>query len=121
MFSTLEESDKEKIIDAVEKEVVSAEKSIIIEGETGEELYIVESGKLSCSKFFSGQQTFLKYYLPGEVFGDLALLYNAPRAASIKAEEESLLWKLDRTTFNLIVKTAAIKRTEKYKQFLSEV
>jgi len=41
------------------------------------------------------------------VFGELALLYNAPRAASIKAESACALWALDRNTFNNIVKEAS--------------
>lgn len=45
--------------------------------------------------------------MPGEGFGELALLYNAPRAATIKAIENSIVWKLDRDEFNHIVKDAA--------------
>jgi cAMP-dependent protein kinase regulator len=36
-------------------------------------------------------------------------MYNAPRAATIKAKEESTCFSLDRDTFNVIVKQAAIK------------
>jgi len=43
----------------------------------------------------------------------LALLYNAPRAASIKAKTECVLWSLDRDTFNNIVKDASMKKREK--------
>lgn len=35
----------------------------------------------------------------GEGFGELALLYNAPRSASIKATETSYLWGIDRNVF----------------------
>jgi cAMP-dependent protein kinase regulator len=49
----------------------------------------------------------LKKYSPGEGFGELALLYNAPRAATITADEDSSVLKLDRDTFNNIVKQAA--------------
>jgi cAMP-dependent protein kinase regulator len=49
----------------------------------------------------------LKAYEPGDAFGELALLYNAPRAATIKAKTKCLLWVLDRSTFNYIVKDAA--------------
>ena len=45
--------------------------------------------------------------MPGEGFGELALLYNAPRAATIAATEDSIVWRLDRDTFNHIVKDAA--------------
>lgn len=54
-------------------------------------------------------------------FGELALLYNAPRAASIKGKKESVLYALDRETFNLIVKDAVIKRREIFIKFLSKI
>lgn len=63
----------------------------------------------------------MKAYQPGEAFGELALLYNAPRAATITANEDCLLWKLDRDTFNHIVKDAAQRRREKYETFLTQV
>jgi cAMP-dependent protein kinase regulator len=50
----------------------------------------VGTGTLSCQKLFPGntEATFLKTYQPGEAFGELSLLYNAPRAATIIANEE---------------------------------
>jgi cAMP-dependent protein kinase regulator len=47
---------------------------------------------------------YLKTYYPGEAFGELALLYNAPRAATIKVKTSAVLFALDRQTFNNIVK-----------------
>ena len=49
----------------------------------------------------------MKTYQPGEAFGELALLYNAPRAATIVAKTNCVLWQLDRSTFNHIVKDAS--------------
>lgn len=59
--------------------------------------------------------------MPGEAFGELALLYNAPRAATIKAKTDCDLWVLDRNTFNYIVKDAAARKREKYEEFLKSV
>jgi cAMP-dependent protein kinase regulator len=63
----------------------------------------------------------VKEYSAGDVFGELALLYNAPRAATIIAETEGVLWSLDRECFNHIVKDAAVKRRERYVEFLCKV
>ena len=71
---------------------------VIQEGDEGDCLYVVASGQLKCTKVFKGntEPTFLKSYNSGEAFGELALLYNAPRAASITAETDCLLYALDR-------------------------
>lgn len=84
---------------------------------------MVESGQLTCTKKFKPDEdeTFLKEYAPGESFGELALLYNAPRAATIVAKSDVTLWSLDRNTFNNIIKTAVQKKREKYDNFLDKV
>jgi cAMP-dependent protein kinase regulator len=46
------------------------------------------------------------------------LLYNAPRAATITSKTDYVIWRLDRDTFNHIVKDASAKKREKYDNFL---
>ena len=86
-------------------------------------MYVLESGSLDCTKIFAGNKdpTHLKVYQPGEGFGELALLYNAPRAATITAKTDYVIWRLDRDTFNHIVKDASAKKREKYDNFLQSV
>jgi len=123
MFNSLEEKELVIVIDAIEE--VSATKGTVIiqEGDQGDCMYVLEEGELDCTKIFPGntEPTFLKKYAPGEGFGELALLYNAPRAASITAVTDSIVWKLDRDTFNHIVKDAAQRKREKYDEFLQKV
>jgi len=64
------------------------------------------------------EQNFIREYQNGEMFGELALLYNAPRAANIFAKTDCTLWSLDRLTFNGVVRNAAIKKRMKYENFL---
>lgn len=96
---------------------------MIIENTEGDCLFVVEEGNLDCTKLFPGntEPTFFLTYGPGGAFGELALLYNAPRAASITAKTDCILWKLDRGTFNHIVKEAAIKKRMLYDEFLKTV
>jgi cAMP-dependent protein kinase regulator len=121
MFSALEENEAVVVIDAMEEKRFKGGDSIIVENENGDELFVVETGKLKCTKVIDGESKFLKHYEPGEAFGELALLYNAPRAATIVADEDCLLWSLDRATFNHIVKDAAARKREKYEDFLKSV
>ena len=86
-----------------------AKKEVINEGDFGDCLFVVDSGCLECYKKMSdGEEKLVKTYHEGETFGELALLYNCPRAARIMTVEDSRLWKLDRNTFNVIVKDAAV-------------
>jgi len=96
---------------------------VITQGETGDCLFVVEKGDLECYKKFTkeSEPKLVKQYGPGDAFGELALLYNSPRAATVKAKSRSILWMLDRETFNHIVKDAAMKKREKYEEFLKKV
>lgn len=104
MFQHLEKEDLEVVIDAMEERKFGSGDSVIKQGDDGDELYVNYQGTLDCSKVFSGntESTFLKKYVPGEVFGELCLLYNTPRAASIVATSDCVLYSLDRKTFNHI-------------------
>lgn len=123
MFRHLEEKEMSIILDAVEVKQFDSNDMVIKQGDDGYELYIVGAGHLKCYKRFpdKSEDTYLKTYEPGEVFGELSLLYNAPRAASIQAIEPSVLYSIDRETFNHIVKQSAIENRNKYEDFLSQV
>merc|ERR1711988_586223 len=76
---------------------------------------------MGANKDEEGHGNQIKSYGPGESFGELALLYNAPRAATIIAAEDSVCFSLDRDCFNNIVKEAASKRRERFEEFLNKV
>lgn len=121
MFSHLQGSEKRIVIQSMEEKKAEDGETVIKEGDDGNELFIVESGELKCFKIIEGESKHIKDYHVGEAFGELALLYNAPRAATIIAQGNCVLWSLDRECFNHIVKDAAMRRREKYVDFLSRV
>jgi len=110
MFATLNPKDRKAILDAIVPMTFKQGDVVIKEGEDGDNFYLVELGRLTCSKRLDpndAEDTFLKEYVPGESFGELALLYNAPRAATIVCKSETCqLWSLERLTFNTIIKKA---------------
>merc|ERR1712224_670163 len=77
--------------------------------------------EVKCSVPIDGEEKCVKTCEPGDVFGELALMYNCPRAASVEADTEGTCWKLDRETFNAIVRDAAQKKREKWEAFLKKV
>lgn len=54
-------------------------------------------------------------------FGELALLYNMPRAATIKATSEGQLWALDRQTFRRILLKSAFRKRKMYEALINSV
>jgi len=123
MFNGLEEKDQNIVVDAMEIRDFKPNDYVIRQGDDGDALYIVNTGQLKCCKKFSKSEPdkFLRYYSSGEVFGELALMYNVPRAASIIAVETSQLFSLDRMSFNAIVKVSAMSQRERYDQFLAKI
>ena len=123
IFNSLDDKELKTVIDSFEEKHYKSGENVITQGDEGDVLYLVDSGELDCEKVFKAgnKPTYLKTYKPGESFGELALLYNAPRAATIRAKTNSTCWALDRECFNNIVKDAAIKKREKYENTLKKV
>jgi cAMP-dependent protein kinase regulator len=96
---------------------------VITEGDQGDCLYVVKSGRYLCTKLDQVTQAprTIKEYTQGESFGELALLYNTPRAASITALTNGVLWRLDRETFTAIVRDGAAKTRERFDKILSSI
>jgi len=121
MFNELEPNDMETILLAMKEVKFTADQKVITEGEDGDYLFVVEEGSLDCIKVVNDAEKVVKTCSVGDVFGELALLYNCPRAASVVARGSVVCWQLDRETFNHIVKDAAVKRRNKYDNFLKDV
>lgn len=121
MFQSIEQQDLDSVIGAMAEVKLEAKVRCINQGDDGDFLFVIESGKLNCIIKVGDEDKVVKTCEVGDVFGELALLYNCPRAASVEASEACVLWKLDRDTFNHIVKDAAQKKRQRYEIFLAKV
>jgi len=122
LFSTLDKANLNIIIDAMLEKNVAKDERIIQEGDDGDVMYVIEKGSIECMKKINGSEKVVKTCGAGDFFGELALLYNCPRAASVEARgDAAVLWQLDRATFNHIVRDASMKKREQYEKFLKSV
>nr|CAD7433379.1 unnamed protein product [Timema monikensis] len=58
---------------------------------------------------------------PGKVFGELAILYNCKRTATIKAASDCKLWAIERQCFQTIMMRTGLIRQAEYTDFLKSV
>ena len=73
----------------------AARAALIHEGEEGDRFYLIASGRLTAT--FQG--AVLSQMGPGDPFGEIALLRDVPRTATVTADEASVLLALDRAAF----------------------
>jgi len=121
LFSSCDPENFTVLLGAVQEVKCGEKERIIKKGDDGDFMCIIESGIFKCYVPIDGEEKCVKTCEPGDVFGELALMYNCPRAASVEADSEGTCWKLDRETFNAIVRDAAQKKREKYEDFLKKV
>ncbi len=95
LFSTLPDEALRDLVGAFEMITVPAGSRVIAEGEEGAEAYIVARGELEVSRQSiddeDGPPIVLARLSSGALFGEMALLSRAPRAASVVATRPSIL------------------------------
>ncbi|KAK7870023.1 hypothetical protein R5R35_011989 [Gryllus longicercus] len=105
------------VVDSMYLKHVKSNTLIIQEGDEGSHMYIAAEGRFEVIK---GGKV-LREISNGEVFGELALLYNAKRQASIRVLTDSKVWALDRKVFQQIMVRTGVKQREDYIRFLQSV
>ena len=72
---------------------------IFKEGDVGDAMYIIRSGRVAVVKGGFKSPTILAYRGVGEIIGEMALLEDEPRSASVVAVEELRLLRISRENF----------------------
>ncbi|KAK0616112.1 cyclic nucleotide-binding-like protein [Bombardia bombarda] len=131
LFSHLDDEQSAQILGAlVEKPIPTKGIKVITQGDAGDFFYVVEKGSFDVYVNSSGalqpgpdgMGQIVGTIEAGGSFGELALMYNAPRAATvISVESHCTLWALDRLTFRRILMESTFARRRMYESFLEEV
>lgn len=102
VFDQLADAALEQLVQAFESVTTYGIDDVIIrQGEEGDYFYVVESGEVS----FEANGRVLGFANEGSSFGELALLYSCPRAATVRATSNTTLWRLDQRVFRHVLQS----------------
>ncbi|XP_022918268.1 cGMP-dependent protein kinase, isozyme 1 [Onthophagus taurus] len=113
----LNSSQVRELVDSMYSREFQAGTYVIREGEAGAHLFVSASGDFEVVK----DKKVLGRMGPGKAFGELAILYNCTRTASIRALVDSKVWMLDRKVFQQIMVRTGMQRLQDNVNFLRSV
>ena len=105
LMTMMDEPTRRKVVSAFTVRSIDKGTELITQGDEGHHCYFIQRGQFQV--VVDGEE-FLRPHVPddtlgpGALFGELALLYNTRRAATITATEDSVVWELDRASFFIV-------------------
>ena len=107
LFSSLNEAELNDILRGIRLVSVGKGEVLFSEGDTGDSAYVIEKGRVEVSALGTNEHSVRVAMLgPGDVVGELALIDGAPRNATIRAETDSTLLRIDRGEFAFLRRNA---------------
>ena len=112
LFKGFSQDKLNSLCDALQAKDFEQGDVIIKEGDHGDDFYIIETGTAECTQSISGAEVSVCPTLgSGAFFGELALLKDAPRAATVTASSKLSTVRIDRATFKrMIGDISAVKK-----------
>jgi len=107
LFAGMRKDQLLQAVGAMHQRSCAAGDEIITQGTVGDAFYVVESGVFT-AHLKQAQDKEVARYESGGSFGELALLYDGPRAASVRCIEPGTLWQLECAVFRMISRRAGV-------------
>ena len=117
LFRNLDSDQRREVVDAMFERRVQQGIAVIQQGAEGDNFYVVDEGSFDI--FVNDKK--VAHVQKGGSFGELALMYNTPRAATVVATSDSILWAVDRVTFRRTIMNSAFRKRKLYESFLQTV
>ena len=127
----IEDADLEELVDNAVFKSFRAGDTIVREGDAPDGLYIVRRGSVTVSKMLGGHEVVLSYLPAGHYFGEMALISDAKRNASVRAAVATETIMLKGATFKEVsqrnptmrvkIQTAALDRIREHEHRSSSV
>ena len=120
LFSCLDADQYREVVDAMLEKNVAENEIVIKQGDGGDFFYVIEEGTACVVIQGVNDDKPVCEYVAGNSFGELALMYNMPRAATVKMTSAGKVWALDRQTFRRIMVANMSKKKSTYESFLEK-
>uniref|UniRef100_A0A3Q2CNX0 Protein kinase cAMP-dependent type II regulatory subunit beta n=1 Tax=Cyprinodon variegatus TaxID=28743 RepID=A0A3Q2CNX0_CYPVA len=119
LFKNLDPEQMSQVLDAMFEKLCTEGEHIIDQDDDGDNFYVIERyGTFNIFVKVEGAEKLVGSYDNKGSFGELALMYNTPRAATIIATSPGALWCLDRLTFRRIIVKNNAKKRKLYEAFI---
>jgi len=105
-FSKTPEEDFEKVIARLKPRTIPADDYVIHEGHAGKSMFLIARGVIRVLKGKGEDEVVLASLLPGDFFGEMALLHDEKRSASCRAVTPCALYELTREDIKAIAEVA---------------
>jgi len=100
LFSRVTDADLEDIASHLIERRFPKNTTVVEEGLPGDYMYVIRQGRVKVAKASEdGREKIMQFMEAGDFFGEMALLSNDPRSASVKTLEPSVLLALSRRDF----------------------
>uniref|UniRef100_A0A452THJ8 Protein kinase cAMP-dependent type I regulatory subunit beta n=2 Tax=Ursus maritimus TaxID=29073 RepID=A0A452THJ8_URSMA len=117
LFAHLDDNERSDIFDAMFPVTHIAGETVIQQGDEGDNFYVIDQGEVDV--YVNGE--WVTSISEGGSFGELALIYGTPRAATVKAKTDLKLWGIDRDSYRRILMGSTLRKRKMYEEFLSKV
>uniref|UniRef100_A0A2K6SYU8 Protein kinase cAMP-dependent type I regulatory subunit beta n=1 Tax=Saimiri boliviensis boliviensis TaxID=39432 RepID=A0A2K6SYU8_SAIBB len=117
LFAHLDDNERSDIFDAMFPVTHIAGETVIQQGNEGDNFYVIDQGEVDV--YVNGE--WVTNISEGGSFGELALIYGTPRAATVKAKTDLKLWGIDRDSYRRILMGSTLRKRKMYEEFLSKV
>lgn len=106
LFAGLADEDLQRICQGVTELQLPAGAVLFEEGEPGDKAYVVESGEVEVVKATERRETLLAVRGAGNVMGEMALLRDQPRSATVRARSDLNLFVIPRSVLDDLLDTS---------------
>lgn len=103
LFNNLDSLELIQLSKLVDHKIYNANELVIAEGEIGDSLFVVKSGQFKAFVVREGEEQHIATFNVGDSFGELALVDEQPRSASISAITDGELLEFTKENFQKIL------------------